>query len=294
VLLLLQPSIPSAPAGEVPGATVLARDADLQQRASAISPEPRSAAGDRGPLPGDGCFVGDGETRSDACVYGDRSSDTTVVLLGDSHAMHFFPALEAIARERGWRLVALTKAGCPATAAVKGPQDPRRGDCEEWREAMLERIESDEDADLVVVSGATGYSVREGDRTLEDGARERALEDGYVRVLERLRATGAKVAVLKGPPVPPQDVPGCVSESLDRLQRCAFPLPEGFGETFETRAAARVEGAHLVDMTPIICPDGTCRSVIGDALVYRNMGHLTATFAVTLAPAIERQLPRLR
>jgi hypothetical protein len=30
------------------------------------------------------------------------------------------------------------------------------------------------------------------------------------------------------------------------------------------------------------------------ALVYRNMGHLTATFAVTLAPAIERQLPRVR
>ena len=33
-------------------------------------------------------------------------------------------------------------------------------------------------------------------------------------------------------------------------------------------------------------------SVIGNALVYRDKSHLTATFARTLAPAIERGLKR--
>jgi len=37
---------------------------------------------------------------------------------------------------------------------------------------------------------------------------------------------------------------------------------------------------------------GRC-GVIGDAIVYRDRGHLTATFAATLAPLIDVQLPRV-
>lgn len=293
LLFVVQPSLPVAPAGAIRGAAVLHEDRKLQKEADRLRPEPRKATGDRGPLADDGCFLPDGETRSPPCVYGDRDSKTTVVLMGDSHAMHHFPALELIARQRGWRLVALTKAGCPPVALVKrGPLDRGTG-CEDWRELAFRRIES-EDPRMVVLSGATGYSVEEDGEKLEGRDREDALEDSYVGVLERLRDVAPHVVVLKDPPVPPTDIPGCVSESLNRLDKCSFRLEGGFEQTFETRAAARVEGAEVVDVTPVICPDGTCRSVIGDALVYRNKGHLTATFSATLAPTIARQLPRLR
>ena len=48
----------------------------------------------------------------------------------------------------------------------------------------------------------------------------------------------------------------------------------------------------LVDINREICPDNLCRAVIGNALVYRDKSHLTATFARTLAPALERGLKR--
>ena len=47
-------------------------------------------------------------------VYGDADSSDTIVLTGDSHAAQWLPALERLARERGWRLVAVTKSACPA------------------------------------------------------------------------------------------------------------------------------------------------------------------------------------
>ncbi len=57
------------------------------------------------------------------------------------------------------------------------------------------------------------------------------------------------------------------------------------------RAAAKVEGASLIDATPMICPWKMCPAVIGDVLVYRNGSHLTATYVRTLTPWLGERLP---
>ena len=60
-----------------------------------------------------GCHLSRTGLRSKPCVYGDTTSTTTVVLFGDSHAAYWFPALDLISQEQHWRLVDLTKDGCP-------------------------------------------------------------------------------------------------------------------------------------------------------------------------------------
>ena len=40
-------------------------------------------------------------------------------------------------------------------------------------------------------------------------------------------------------------------------------------------------------------PRELCPAVIGDVLVYRNSGHLTATYARSLTPWLSRRLPVL-
>jgi peptidoglycan/LPS O-acetylase OafA/YrhL len=62
----------------------------------------------------DDCHVNNGEVLSGDCTYGDKSSDKTIVLYGDSHAAQWFPALEKLANENGFKLVSLTKSACPA------------------------------------------------------------------------------------------------------------------------------------------------------------------------------------
>jgi hypothetical protein len=228
------------------------------------------------------------------CVYGDPSSDTIVVLFGDSHAMHWFPALDKLAKERNWRLVGLTKSACPPARVARYNVSLRREyrECDEWRERALRRITEEESPDLVVTSGLTVYTVVEDGKRLGRDASEQALEEGYVSTLKELRRAGAKVAVIKDVPHPDRNVPECVSRSLDRLEECAFPRSKAFrSPPINARAAERVEGVELIDPTPMLCPEKTCPAVIGDALIYRNGDHLTSTYVRTLTPWLAERLP---
>ena len=297
LLLAAQPTFETAPASQVKGAAALSEQKIPQRKAEALRPAPPDAGKDRGRLYDDGCLVDPVDTRSGECTYGDPDSKRTVVLFGDSHAMQYFPAIEPIAEKRKWRFVGLTKAGCPPIdASVWNPKLNRDyRECLDWREYTLRRIENEERPDLVIVSAAGYYNATEGGEKIGDKRRNReVLREGYVAILERLRATGARVVMIKDLPHAPHDMPDCVAQSLDRLDECAFDKSEARNTGgFDARAAGQVEGVELVDVDPVICPDDICRAVIGNAITYRGTNHLTATFTRTLAPWFEHQLPKL-
>ncbi|MDQ2676687.1 MAG: hypothetical protein M3Y34_07735, partial [Actinomycetota bacterium] len=95
-------------------------------------------------------------------------------------------------------------------------------------------------------------------------------------------------------PHAPIDVSDCVSENLGSLSACAFEVAEAKNQDpFDVPAARRVPGVELVDITPILCPEGVCRAVIGDAITYRGSNHMTATFAASLDPFIREELPEV-
>ncbi len=147
---------------------------------------------------------------------------------------------------------------------------------------------------MVVTSMQNPYRIWEDGKWQGKEASNKALEEGYVSTLEKLRSTGAEVVVIQDIPHPHKNIPECVSEALDRLQDCAIPRSKALDyPPINARAAAKVEGVHLVDPTPGLCLEKTCPAVIGDALVYRNGAHLTPTYARTLAPWLAEQLPTL-
>jgi peptidoglycan/LPS O-acetylase OafA/YrhL len=285
-------SPPALAAAEAVGAPALGRQ--LQRSATALLPRPRDASADRGHAFADGCLVEEGEVRSPACVYGDRRSRQTIVLFGDSHAMQWFPALEAAAKRRRWRLVELTKAGCPPPLVrILLPGTPRQDpSCDIWRASALKRIERERPA-LVVVGMSMRYTVLDGERRLARGESTRALGAAYTPALGRLRALAGRVAVLTDVPRPPKDIPSCVSGAMRQLRRCAFARGPALANAFAIRdAAARVPGIDTLDATDRFCLPDLCPAVVGDVLVYRNSGHVTASYMKTLRPWLERRLGR--
>ncbi|MGH8866610.1 MAG: acyltransferase family protein [Actinomycetes bacterium] len=293
------PQVPEAPQNEVRGAEAArpsTPDNPHQQSVSALRPEPSRADEDRSRMADDGCLVSPGGTRSPRCVYGDTSSDITAVMFGDSHMMQYFPAVEAIANRRGWRLVGLTKAGCPAADVTPftGIFDREYDECLEWREHTLRRIVRTEEPDLILTSGLERYSVVVDGQRLDRTASAGYLEDGYVRTLRHLReATGAKIAVIRDNPRL-LDVPACVSAHLDDLASCAEREDSVLGaRSVNVGAAGRVDGAQVIDPTPLMCPDGICPGVMGNALVYRDDGHLSATYVKTLTQWLDEQVPEV-
>jgi hypothetical protein len=114
------------------------------------------------------------------------------------------------------------------------------------------------------------------------------------RTLRRLRATDAKVVVLRDQGKVPFEPVDCVSQHRNSLDECAFRPRRPASQAFDARAARRVEGVRLIDPLPYLCRQGRdrCPAVIGNVLVYRNTYHVSATFSKTLAPWLGRVLPR--
>jgi hypothetical protein len=288
-VVLVRPGLDEAPADEVRGARSAAEP--LQEQVSAIRPTPADAADDRGDLFDDGCLVTGKDRTSPACVYGDPDGGTTVVVLGDSHALQYFPALQRIAERRGWRLVGLTRASCPIGRVDYQPT------CNRWREHALRRIER-ERPDLVLTSSATDsrFRVKVGGTRLSRRASQPLLEAGYAATFRRLSATGARVAVLRDQARAPFDVADCVSRHPRDLRRCAFRPRRTSAHAFDARGAERARrDVKVIDAVDVLCPrsDGRrlCPPVIGDVLVLRDTYHLSATFAATLDGWLAPRLP---
>ena len=283
-------------ASEAEGAGQLGRTGRIEESAIALRPRPVDASKDRGRPYEDGCLVPEPARTSPPCVYGARRAGTTVVLFGDSHAMQLFPALEHVALRRRWRLVNLTKAGCPpAAVSVVSPLSRRRyPECDAWREYALRRIEREERPALVLATGSAHHQVLDGGRRLGTEAGVRALADGWQPVLRRLQAAAGEVVVTADPPRVTFDVPACVSEHPRALRRCAFARGPAVARARAVAGAARaVPGVRVLDPVGLLCLRELCPSVIGGVLVYRNSGHLTASFAATLGPWLGRTLPRI-
>lgn len=295
-LTLTAPNVSVASLDDAKGASKL-RPPGLQRSADAVRPEPtqRAVRVDRGTVWDAGCMLKPPQTESGECAFGVPGARHTVALFGDSHAMHFFPALERVAKERRWRLLAFNKAGCPPyDTLVYNPEvGGEYHECREWQARVLKRLE-EERPRFVFTAGSIWHKLVEDGEMVRSARRNTAvLEPAYVRMLERLTAMGSQVVVLKDLPKAPHDMTDCVSANLDDLRACAFAEDNGNPDHFEVRAARELEGAELVDLTSAICAKGRCFGVIRNTLVYRDNDHMTATFAATLATWLDREVDRL-
>src|SRR5262245_15034955 len=93
------------------------------------------------------------------CAFGATHPVRTVVLFGDSHAGHWFPALRRIVEQQGdWRLVVITKSACPIVDAQYFSRDLGRiyTECRQWLAGGLKRIHEMR-PDLVLVSYSALY-----------------------------------------------------------------------------------------------------------------------------------------
>ena len=302
ILLAAIPEVSKAPRYQMTGARDIMKGKPLQESANKISPTPRDAANIRSAMDAEGCQLNATSIhnpRAPKCVFGDTSSDKTVVIFGDSHAMQWFPALNKLAKEHHWRLIGHSKGGCtPAKGTIFHKSLLREyWECDQWRANTLKLI-AQEHPDMVIVSSSSNYRTvfEHGKRYYGKKAIEK-LEAGYASTLETLNETGAKVVVIEDVPHPGKDVPECVSQSLDHLRRCATPERKAYNSVkvpdFGTVAASRVKGTTLIDPKSVLCSKGMCPAVIGNVLVYRNGSHITPEYMRTLTPWLDARLPSL-
>ena len=212
------------------------------------------------------------------CTYGDLDSDTTVALVGGSHAAHWFPAVEQIARERGWRLVVATKDACrftlrPQESAIGGPT------CARWNQALLPELVKMRPAKVIT----TG--------TVSDGHGE-FVPPGYVDQWRRLDRAGIEVVALRDTARWGWHPVDCLWSTDGDDRRCEVARARSLATTNPLDAVPDLPGnVASVDLTNRLCSADTCPAVIGDRVVYWDYSHLTATFARSLAGPLGVAIP---
>lgn len=223
------------------------------------------------------------------CVFGAQDGMRTVVLWGDSHAVNWFPALDRLAHERGWRLLALTKSGCPSLDMPVWNDVLRRDykECAQWRDRMLHRIVQAR-PDLVVLANlSTGAGGAE------------AWQQGLGRMLSRLSAQRLEVAVMRDTPRVPVDVPTCAARAQwrgrDINAACQFPAADRQPwrddvAGFEAAALAQHPRVLRVDMSAAFCSGAVCPVADDGRLRFYDDNHLAPAFAASLSEALAERL----
>jgi hypothetical protein len=104
---------------------------------------------------------------------------------------------------------------------------------------------------------------------------------GFASTLRRLKATGAKVIVVRDQTFASFSRPECLLGEGGGPETCTYPAAYRLPRAFEFHAARRV-GVRTIDPEPVFCPQRQGRPVSGRILVFRDRYHLSATFARTM------------
>jgi peptidoglycan/LPS O-acetylase OafA/YrhL len=247
-----------------------------------IVPLPAEAEGD---LPDLGeCVQKPKSTVTVECAKGEEDGKLTIALVGDSHATHWYEAMEATAKKNGWTLLTYLKNSCPFSATKRTAEAVGSISCHQANENTLKRILARGDVDAVVTSHWAGA-------TFEKGAVE-----GFADYWGQLEDAGIQVYPIVDTPRPGTKAYArdCVAKNPEELETCGAPESRAFEANDYTLAAAKREPrTEVLDFSEQFCSDGFCPAVIGNVLVYRDKHHVSDTYMRTLAPVFGDRLEAL-
>ncbi len=214
------------------------------------------------------------------CVRGDTDGRRTAMLAGGSHATHIYPAVNPIARDRGWRLLTAVKAGCRLDLDQVFSSSTRDRSCKAWLDALVARIKRNP-PDVFITTGTVATT--SGER----------LPSGYIRLWRLLDRLGVKVIAIRDTPRAKFDHVTCLRNHPRHPEACAIPREASLAATSPlVRRKDDLPGNVVaVDLTEAICTGTVCPAVSGSYVIYRDAHHFTATFARRLASTLRAQIP---
>ena len=233
------------------------------------------------------------------CAFGVDAAHArdTIAIVGDSHAGGLRGAVATVARAHGWQGLSITHSSCPLSTAVRALPDPELFQrCAAWKTEVFAWFQRHPEVHTVFVAGLSGGS---GVRPAGGQTRFDTAVSGYLGAWNALPATVRHIVVMRDTPKVRHTTAACIERAMalrrDAGAACAVPRSRALDPDPLVVAAARVRSprVQVVDLTPVFCSDRLCFPVIGGALVFRDVTHLTAVFAATLGPYLLKQVDGL-
>ena len=234
-------------------------------------------------------------------VEGATPEAPTVVLIGDSTAQSYDPALKELARAYGFRYVQAAVGGCPishrllATGTDGELHKPSNFVCFDELPGIYEKVVEEYRPTLIV---ATSWNEKnqhvENDVLLESGTPEHlaATEVALRDTVAYLTSGGARIAFLDI--LPPGNTVDCLGAGGPESEACTREVTPQTGEApyneLFHRLASESESIVAFSLVDIVCPNGFCPLTIGNIVMRYDGNHFTATASREIAPEIDLRL----
>lgn len=223
------------------------------------------------------------------CAFGNPDATHTAVLMGDSHAGQWFPAVAKVFQNPEWKLLVLTKSSCPM---VNAPFFYKRIGkeytvCSKWRQNALARITTLK-PDIVILGSADNsqYSKKQW-------------INGTTDVLVKLSSSSKRVYILRDTPSLSFNGPNCLAKHARRpdwlslqhtCRASAFNRHSDRIYSWLKESAQGFDNVSMLDMNNYVCPQSICSATQQGIIVFRDSQHLTASYAASLGHKLAEKL----
>lgn len=226
------------------------------------------------------------------CFWGAtaRRATRTLAIIGDSHASHWRAAMQRVVAAKRWRVISISRAGCPLTAAYADlPGVRRKVDCRRWNREVLAYLKDHPTITAVFTGAHLGSVIPVAGLSMRATQR-----GGYARVWRRMVMGGVRhIVVFRDTPRISGQTLTCIGEALAEGtspgEGCALPRSYALRPDPMVEAAPRLDGVvQIADLSRFFCGPAVCSPVIGGALVLRDVSHMTSTYSTSLAPYLQQ------
>lgn len=212
-------------------------------------------------------------------IVGPDNPEKVIVAVGNSHVQQWMAALEPMAREKNWALIALIRGACQFETHREGYSDG----CNDRNEQALDYM-ADLNADAVVTTAS--YSVA--------AAPYETLPPGVGEMAQEVTMRGFAYVGIRDNPRYDFHFGGCAEDYGTDAPECNRPYGSVRSPISPLESLRPVAPeAKLLDVDDLICPGGSCPAVIGNVRVYLDNNHLTQTYAASMAPQVGQRFVEL-
>jgi len=242
------------------------------------------------------CQAGLTQTSQLVCPFGNPKSNRLMVVYGDSHALMWLPAFEAIASAADWGLVMLAKSYCPAepVTIVNWPtwSDPGGPDLayDQWHRWAVHWINTHKPG-LLVITQENNYLAPNPSgslpaATFSDARWKKGLHQRFASI----HVPDMREVLLGNTPFLLPGGLSCAAAHSENVQVCT-EFSRYAVQPFNPveQATALAAGVEYADPTPWFCST-TCTDIIDHYLVYWDNSHITATWSKYLENVLARAL----
>ena len=229
-------------------------------------------------------------------LAGDQSASKTVVLFGDSNASMWVPSLDSLGKQRGFKVIAYIRFGCPFSDTPGYLPNSRTVDpmCSQWRNAIIAEVNATNPEPSAVV---LAQFQQVSDLYPGRGSSSARVVQGVEPTLKALKVGTSPKIILVGVPLPSMSVPVCLSAHSSNIQLCASARPsttsprspalgarEGNWYLADQNAALR-GGGQAAWLTEALCGARSCPPVAAGLIPQALLEHVSIPWAQHVAAA---------